>query len=327
MNFDADKKTISTLLNCKKEFKIPRFQREYSWEKPQLKEFFEDIISRISVDADGNLSTTEYFWGTTLFVGSFTDSSCKSLLVVDGQQRLTTITIFLSCIRKAFLKIGNTKLAEITQSYVMSMDDNGDPYKILVNETPYPYFQNMVQAENASETVAVTEEEKNIKDAVDYFNSCLKKDKLTKYLKEHFGTAHTFETSNVYKALRDQLLNSVIIVVSTQDKHQANMIFEILNAKGKSLDQLDLIKNQIFSVINREEPSDEAKVCWKQIKDILYSRSTGVDFSVFFNHYWTSKYHRTIYKRLYSNFKSTIKKTEQSYFAVCNPPFRSKFLV
>ena len=71
MNFDADKKTISTLLNCKKEFKIPRFQREYSWEKPQLKEFFEDIISRISVDADGNLSTTEYFWGTTLFVGSW----------------------------------------------------------------------------------------------------------------------------------------------------------------------------------------------------------------------------------------------------------------
>lgn len=313
MNFDADKKTIATLLNCKKKFEIPRFQREYSWEKPQLKEFFEDIVSRVHVAENGELTTTEYFWGTTLFVGSFTDATCKSLQVVDGQQRLTTITIFLSCIRKAFLNINNTKLAETTQSYIMSKDDNGDNFAILVNETPYPYFQNVVQAENASGAHAVSDEENNIKNAVDYFSVCLKRDRISKFFNDKFGAENQFEIADIYKVIRDQLLNSVIIAVSTQDKNQANMIFEILNAKGKSLDQLDLIKNQIFSVMKSETPSDEAKVLWKKIKDKLYSRAMSVDMSVFFNHYWASKYKHTTYKKLYEQFKSVIKKTENAY--------------
>lgn len=60
MNFDADKKTISTLLSSKKIYEIPRFQREFSWEKAQLEEFFNDIISRIDYKNE-KLVTSEYF--------------------------------------------------------------------------------------------------------------------------------------------------------------------------------------------------------------------------------------------------------------------------
>ena len=164
--------------------------------------------------------------------------------VVDGQQRITTITIYLSCIRKAFLKAGQPRLAELTQAYIMSTNDNGEEYAVLVNETPYPYFQNTVQSENTTNDTAVSDEEVNIKKAVDYFNSRLDSRKLVKFFETKFHKQ--FEADEILKALRDQLLNSVIIAISTQDKNQANMIFEILNAKGKSLDQIDLIKNQIF---------------------------------------------------------------------------------
>lgn len=315
MNFDADKKTISTLLSSKKIYEIPRFQREFSWEKAQLEEFFNDIISRIDYKNE-KLVTSEYFWGSTLFVGSFTDANCKSMQVVDGQQRITTITIYLSCIRKAFLKAGQPRLAELTQAYIMSTNDNGEEYAVLVNETPYPYFQNTVQSENTTNDTAVSDEEVNIKKAVDYFNSRLDSRKLVKFFETKFHKQ--FEADEILKALRDQLLNSVIIAISTQDKNQANMIFEILNAKGKSLDQIDLIKNQIFSVVKREQPSDEAKLYWSDIKNKLYSRSSGVDLSVFFNHFWTAKYGKTNYKQLFAKFKDKIKSNEETYLEFLN---------
>lgn len=91
------------------------------------------------------------------------------------------------------------------------------------------------------------------------------------------------------------------------------MIFEILNAKGKSLDDLDLIKNKIFEVMKSETPTDEAKLHWKQTKENLASRGEFIDFSVFFQHYWISKYKKVTSNKLYADFIRTIKKDEDSY--------------
>ena len=95
MDIKLEEKTVGTLLSVGKQFIIPRFQREYTWERYNNKEFYDDILGYMQVK-DGELITKQYFLGTMLFVGDFADTKCQEMNVVDGQQRITTITIFLS---------------------------------------------------------------------------------------------------------------------------------------------------------------------------------------------------------------------------------------
>lgn len=66
------------------------------------------------------------------------------------------------------------------------------------------------------------------------------------------------------KALRDQVLKSLVVTISTEERKDTNAIFEILNAKGKRLASVDLIKNQIFSICNTTEPADFAEITWNK---------------------------------------------------------------
>jgi len=79
-------KTIKELLKSGSQFMIPRFQREYSWDKKNYQEFFEDMLNALRVDENGNVTTTPYFLGTMLFVGNYSEDKDAMIHVVDGQQ-------------------------------------------------------------------------------------------------------------------------------------------------------------------------------------------------------------------------------------------------
>jgi len=85
MDFKSGKKSIGGLFSCKKQFVIPRFQREYTWGKIELNEFLDDILSRIEANENGTLDTSEYFWGSLLLVGDLDDQKILGVDVVDGQ--------------------------------------------------------------------------------------------------------------------------------------------------------------------------------------------------------------------------------------------------
>ncbi len=87
-----------------------------------------------------------------------------------------------------------------------------------------------------------------------------------------------------------------------------------MNAKGKRLASVDLIKNQIFSVATTTEPADFADITWNKIKDILYSGNERVGMATFFRHYWISRYSQSSEKKLYDKFMSEIKPaTDEAY--------------
>jgi len=313
MQFDLVKKNIEGLLNSKKRFVIPRFQREYSWETLHVNEFLDDIIGRIKFNEEtGKLVGDEYFWGTALFIGNFDDINKQDMEVVDGQQRLTTITIFLSVLTKTLLKKGETDIAKIVWSYIISHDHDGQSFAILRNETPSPYFQWLVQKTEECKDEPVSEEERRIKRAYSIFETRLTENKL----KESFvrnGLPLTCDYVAMLKSLRDQLLNSVLICTTTSSTAEASMIFEILNAKGKPLEGIDLIKNQIFKVVNYKEPNDDAKTLWEAAKKNLLKRGSYVDFSTFFHHYWLSKYEKVRQNSLFTSFKKSVKSKNPDY--------------
>lgn len=143
-------------------FKIPRFQRPYSWTLDNIEEFWNDVISE---------NSGEYFIGSMVVYKI--SESLKGL--VDGQQRLTTITIFLSALRNAFDSIEEKKLANGTHRFIEREDEDDENQYILQTETSYPYFQECIQTKNTSDIeIPLHQEEKNLESCFKFFTQKIK---------------------------------------------------------------------------------------------------------------------------------------------------------
>lgn len=302
MDFNYNKFLIKNFFNLNKKYLVPRYQREYSWGKNEIKAFLNDIINNIKIDANGKIHSTEYFFGNCLFVGNLSDSS-KEVSIIDGQQRITTFTIFLSVLSRKFNEIGEKSAADIIWKYIMAVDDDGEEYAILVNDTPNPYFQYLIQTrqnDNDNTKLPRTKEEQTIKEAYDYFNTQLSNNKLVNQFKKIFNKE--IEYLELLKVVRSQILESFIICIWTSSAKNANTLFETLNAKGLELTSIDLIKNCIFEKLTKTQPTDYASNMWKEIIDNLNISNNKITMSTFYRHYWISKYSKCTENHLYDEF-------------------------
>lgn len=309
MNIKPQDKTIKELLLSGRQFIIPRFQREYSWDRKNYKEFLDDMLNCLII-SDGKVICDQYFLGTMLFVGDCFEGDKNEIDVVDGQQRLTTITILFSALSDRFLQIKQDTLSEQIFKYIMTKNDDGEDVRIIKSKTHYPFFAFYIQERKKTNTKEPsTEEEQCIKETYEYLYNSLSEDKLREFLKQKSSDDNIDQLSyvDILKAVRDQVLNTTFVSISTKERKQANMIFEILNAKGKNLSGVDLIKNKIFEVVNDTEPADYAEEKWKSIKNILNERNVDVGFVQFYRYFWISKYRKSSVNKLYDHFKSTIK--------------------
>lgn len=316
MDFKPVDKNVKDLLMSGHQFEIPRFQRAYSWEKRHYSEFLRDIVSNLKI-SKGTIVPDSYFVGTMLFVGNFLDPGNSIIKVVDGQQRLTTITILFSVLSVMFKKAGDEQLSHLVFRYIMAPDDNGNEVRVLKTVTNYPYFAYFVQDYAKShQTTPETEEEENIKSTYDFFAKELSERKIRQTLKNTNGADEVSALSyvDILKAIRDQVLNCSFISISTESESQAYRIFEILNAKGKRLDEVDMIKNRIFEVANTVEPVDFANDLWRKIQTKIENIDNGVGIATFYRHFWATKYKRTASGRLYEDFKLEVKpRSEEKY--------------
>lgn len=315
MNFTYDNVKISKLFPYNnKQLSIPRYQRDYSWGKKEVSEFFDDILSGLTIK-DVKIENTTYFFGTTLLAGGF-DKSNTEIEVIDGQQRITTMTIFLSIIGKKFFELEDTKLGNLVWKFIISEDYDGNEYRVLKNDTANHYFEYLIQMKGKCEKQPIDEEQDRIKYAYDYFKKMIEEKKLRKKLVDMHDNPIYEEIPyiEILKAIRTQILDSQIICITTSDKKSSNLIFEILNGKGKKLDSIDLIKNSIFEHLNSIEPTDHAYNTWINIKNNLIQRNDRVEFQTFFRHYWISKYKKVTEEQLYNEFTKNVPKEQYQLF-------------
>lgn len=302
MNFEAMSDNIRGLLTATRAYKIPRFQRDFSWDQNNYNEFLNDMLSQISFNPNTTkFETSQYFLGNMLFLGE----KDKDLVeVVDGQQRLTTATILLAAIRNSLYavkdqSIYSTKKIEAARDYADTVQNeylikriDGYPQRKVQTTSSYPYFTQTIQDYHTknSEVEPATEEEELLKKTFEFFLKELKEDaflkKISKMYQYQFKTDYYVES---LKALRDQLLKAEIIDVFVSEKEQANKIFENINSKGKPLSQVDLIKNSIFSRIGITDGGvDEISDTWNDFKHQIVDLDTT--FNEFFLHYWKAVY-------------------------------------
>lgn len=308
MDLHTETYTFQKLLVLKKKYIVPRYQREFSWGKAEIDEMYQDIIKRLKYSEEKqSLINTEYFFGNILLQGDLAGST-KELYIIDGQQRLTAITIFLSVLSKKFSDAGETELKKAIWNYIIAKDDDGNDFAVFSNSTPYPFFQYKVQCFNVEEKDPATDEEDRIESAYNYFDKKLSKRTLCSDIKTLYGKDLGYV--DILKLLRDQLLQSFVICSWTTDSKYANLIFEIMNAKGKELETIDLIKNDLFDNLSEQDPVDFARDEWKKIHENLSDENVRLPFSTFFRHFWSSQYGKTTGRKLWDNYRKNIKTKE-----------------
>ncbi|GAA6867000.1 hypothetical protein HpHNI55_11830 [Helicobacter pylori] len=113
--------------NQKNQLVIPIYQRLYSWEKEQCKQLWDDIIK-----IGGNDKMDGHFIGSILYVLDGITHSNNALLIIDGQQRLTTITLLLTALRDHW----SDKRKEIENHYLINSDKDGDKkFRLILSES------------------------------------------------------------------------------------------------------------------------------------------------------------------------------------------------
>lgn len=327
MDFNSKQIVLQTFLTDRI-YKVPRYQREYSWSKQQLEDFYSDIVSHIKKEKEGNYKTQEYFFGTVILVGNM-EKPNEPIEIIDGQQRITTITIFLSVLSDILYSYDDN-LSTLLWKYIIAQNNDGKFYNVVENETAYPYFQNKIQMRNikpeddkkkdchqrVDDSIIeylekeLSNEEKLIKEAHDFFREKLEDEDLS---------APIFRDSNLnkiekLKLVRDQLLGSTFVYIVSENINDVNVIFENINSKGLQLSSLDLIKNEIFSVQNTTVPLDVAKRIWSNIKKNLRQDGEYISVQKFYRYFWLSRYTYSTERDLYKKFINKINRKEYMNF-------------
>lgn len=297
MKIESHDSDVESLLDSNY-FYIPRFQRPYSWEDENILDFWNDLISNQS---------EEYFIGSMVVY----KKDKQQFGVVDGQQRLTTITILLCSIRDKFLEIGERDLAEGIHQLVERKDRTNHTQYVLKTETSFPYFQEFIQKFDEAPEVegSCGAEEHNLKNAHEKFRaliddtvSAIRRDpSITDEAKER-------EVLDKLQSIRDSVFNLKLIFIVLEDEDDAYIIFETLNTRGKDLALSDLVKNHFAKHLRAKGDVDHAKLKWKTLLETIYNSSEEISIDNFIYHFWASRYESIPLKKLFPRIKKAVTK-------------------
>ncbi len=285
-------------------YRIPRFQRPFSWTHENIQDFWDDIIK-------GKLR--DYFIGSMVV---FKEGS-QRYGVVDGQQRLTTITIFLAVLRNQLKKAGFEDLARGIHGLIDRKNiDNKDEF-ILSTETSYPFLQDHILKWGSPDVpVEVMREEQNLKSAFEQFRRLV--DEEEGAIRAALGPGAEKVDQAICKRLvemRDTVLELKVILVKLDNEDDAYIIFETLNTRGKDLSLTDLVKNHVTKHLKVSSASvDQPKVKWERILETIEGSSSDLDTDTFMHHFWLSRYDYLPAKSLFKEIKRRIGKDECGQF-------------
>ena len=205
-------KTIKTLFDSSTIFNIPKYQRAYAWEEEQLGAFVEDLENQ-----DTN---KDHFFGTILLRKQAPEGEFNIIDIVDGQQRITTIIIFMKLLLTQHKSMGND-VKRLRRTYIKD-----DRYKLRVLDLDNEFFESYILEDNGSgDNEAETPSQHRLLKAKEF---------LAEWIGRHPAKAKEFI---------DKIGGMKILTYSVEDDSEAALIFETTNNRGKSLTSLEKVKS------------------------------------------------------------------------------------
>lgn len=270
-------------------YTIPRFQRPYSWGQEHLEEFWTDVVDK---NDDG------YFIGPMVAYKKRRDT----FPIVDGQQRITTLTLMLCGLRDMFDKVGRDDLANGVTKYIERTDDDNISHFVLKSDPAGTFLASQVQMREPRTISSPTNEDQtNIKRAFVDITRRLATNCPTD-LEERIEDDHEYLIE--LKRVRDRVLSLQVIWIILDNLDDAYMIFETLNSRGRDLDVVDLLKNHLLSQAKAENGDlDLPAEQWNLMRANLAERGNGINPNTFILHWWLSRNAYVSERRLFRKMK------------------------
>ena len=248
------------------QFIIPIYQRTYSWTERECRQLWNDTVR-----AGANTNISAHFVGSIVYIkeGIYQVTSQSSLLVIDGQQRLTTVVLLLEALARS---LGDTEpldgfsAEKIRAYYLLNTLEKGDRFfKLLLTQTDKDTLLAIVQQKDLPQEASI-----RIDDNFGFFQKQI-------------------------AALNDNLVPlcnglaklMIVDIALSRDQDNPQLIFESMNSTGRELTQADLIRNFILMGL---EPADQASLYnehWRLMEVSFGQEGYGRHFDRFMRHYLT----------------------------------------
>ncbi len=242
-------KTIRELFDGSKIFNIPQYQRAYAWEEQQLNDFVDDIKNQ-KKDKD-------YFFGTILFQEKGIVDSFDNIDIVDGQQRITTLIIFMKILLDQLqLKKRGYEIERLKDRYIQIYDEP----KLRVLQDDNDFFRSYILQDNSFSNGNVrTPSQKRLLDAKNYLRQRLKK-----------------YTPEILQEFKDKIERTKVLTYSVEDAAEATLIFETTNDRGKSLTNLEKTKSFLMykTYLASDNPEDRLNTLQSRFGEIYRDYET-----------------------------------------------------
>ncbi|HZC08275.1 MAG TPA: DUF262 domain-containing HNH endonuclease family protein [Ktedonobacterales bacterium] len=254
VDIKGEQHPVSEVFSERYAFVVPPYQRPYAWTTEHASELFEDLIGYLG-DADGSVEELNpYFLGSIVLI----KGDRPEAQIVDGQQRLITLTILLAALRAVVPP-------EYAESITRRLYEPADPlnniparYRLRPKERDAAFFQQFIQSENAIQRMQgqphaeLTESQRNM-----YENALL-------YLR----VLREMPEARRVRLAQFLAQRCLLVVVSTPDLSSAYRIFSVLNDRGLDLSYADILKAEVIGQLP-EVAQNEYTLRWEQVEESL----------------------------------------------------------
>ena len=305
MNFNTSNMTFRQLLGNGLSYHVPPFQRDYSWTEDEWDDLWQDILGLF-----GEESEAAHYMGYLVLQSS----DNKQFEIIDGQQRLTTLSIMILAALKYLNKLSsegmdkdnNIKRSEqLRSSYIGYLNPVTlvSHSKLELNRHNNKFYQNyLVTLENIPQR-GLNVSEHLLRRGFLWFSDQIEKQYPIRP-----------ETGKELTAFLDSLVDKIFFtVITVSDELNAFTVFETLNARGVRLSAADLLKNYLFSLLSSESEHElEIRTLedrWERIVGQLVNES----FQEFLRIFWNSRNRFTRKNELFKTVKKFVPNREKAF--------------
>ncbi|MGR9150858.1 DUF262 domain-containing protein [Rhizobium leguminosarum] len=249
---EASEKPVLDIFCDKYLFRIPSYQRPYAWTTEQASELLNDIVTACGSSGDV-ADASPYFLGSIVLIK---DPQKPEADVVDGQQRLTTLTILMSVLRD----LSDSKIATAIHGYVCQTGDpikgTSDVFRLTPRERDAEFFRTMIQNEAAT---AQLPDVRQFKDARARMveNASFLRDRLKALSDEERRRLTMYIAQRCY-----------LVIVAASDQDSAFRIFSVMNSRGLDLSPADVLKAEIIGALPADKQESYTQK-WEDMEDEL----------------------------------------------------------
>ncbi len=253
----ASETKLQKIIEGTQQYLVPLFQRPYSWKKNEWQALWDDLMDLCEVD-----NPRPHFMGSIVTMPTTAvPHGVSKYVLIDGQQRLTTIFILLAALRDTAKQLEEKLALEIDDRFLVNRYEEGpDHYKLQPTQVDREVFYKIIRSESQ-------ENQSSILECYRFFEKKLQSKKPLLELQK-------------IKNIICNNLSLVSVVLSADD--DPYLVFESLNAKGRPLSQADLIRNYFFMKIHIDSQESVHTKYWKPMEELLKD-----DLTEFIRHYLT----------------------------------------